>query len=157
MTPGIALVRRPGPLLPEGIVTHIERTPVDVDLARRQHQSYVDALAAQGWEVREVPPADTCPDAVFVEDTVVVCEDLAVITRPGAPSRLAETAAVAATVRQLGLRVATIDEPGTLDGGDVLQVGTTVYVGQGGRTNAAGIAQLASALAPLGRATVAVP
>ena len=90
-----------------------------------------------------MPPADDCPDAVFVEDTVVVCAGLAVLTRPGAPSRRAETAAVEPVVATLGLAVARIEAPGTLDGGDVLQVGTTVYVGRSGRTNAAGIAQLA--------------
>jgi dimethylargininase len=150
-------VRPPGPRLAEGLVTHIERTPVDVDLAVRQHAAYVAALVDHGWSVIEVPPADDCPDAVFVEDTLVVCDDLAVITRPGAPSRRPETAAVLEVVRGLGLRVAAVEEPGTLDGGDVLQVGSTVYVGVGGRTNAAGIADLASHLVPLGRTVVAVP
>jgi dimethylargininase len=154
---GTALVRQPSPRLADGIVTHIERTPVDVGLARRQHTDYAAALAAHGWEPREVPPADDCPDSVFVEDAVVVCDDLAVVTHPGAPARRPETAAVLETVRSLGLRVMTVEEPGTLDGGDVLQVGTTVYVGLGGRTNAAGIAQLAAALDPLGRTVVAVP
>ena len=154
---GTALVRRPSPRLAEGIVTHIARTPVDVELARRQHASYVEALAAHGWSVREVPPADDCPDVAFVEDTLVVCDDLAVVTLPGAPARRPETAAVHRTVAELGLRVATIEPPGTLDGGDVLQVGSTVYVGQGGRTNAAGIAQLAAHLVPLGRRVVTVP
>jgi dimethylargininase len=153
----IALVRRPGPRLAEGIVTHIERTSVDVELAARQHLSYVDALAANGWIVREVPPADDCPDAVFIEDTVVVCEDLAVITRPGAMARRPETAAVRSTVEALRLRVATIEPPGTLDGGDVLQIGADVYVGLGGRTDAAGIDALAGLLAPLGRRVVTVP
>jgi dimethylargininase len=154
---GVALVRRPSPRLSEGIVTHIERTPVDVELAGRQHESYVQALAACGWSVREVPPADDCPDSVFVEDTVVVCEDLAVVAHPGAPVRRPETAALPETARGLGLRVAMIEPPGTLDGGDVLQVGSTVYVGHGGRTNAAGIKQLADHLAPLGRSVIPIP
>ncbi len=154
---GIALVRRPSPRLAEGIVTHIARTPVDVELAQRQHAAYVDALAARGWRIRSVPPADECPDSVFVEDTVVVCGDLAVVTRPGAEVRQPETAAVADTVRALGLSVATIEPPGTLDGGDVLQIGTTLYIGQGGRTNAEGIKQLDEHVAPVGRSVVAVP
>jgi dimethylargininase len=127
-------------------VTHIERTPVDVALARRQHDAYVRALATCGWREHAVPPADDCPDAVFVEDTVVVSGDLAVVTRPGAPERRPETVAVEATVRALGLRVVRIEAPGTLDGGDVLQTGHAVYVGLGGRTNADGIAQLEAAL-----------
>jgi N-dimethylarginine dimethylaminohydrolase len=74
-----ALVRRPGPRLADGLVTHIARTPVDGELALRQWQGYVDALQAEGWETIEVPAADDCPDAVFVEDTVVVHGDLAVL------------------------------------------------------------------------------
>jgi dimethylargininase len=135
-------------------VTHIERTPVDVDLARRQHAAYVDVLAKCGWEPRMVPSAENCPDSVFVEDTVVVCDNLAVLTRPGAPQRRPEVEAVAETVRALGLRTERIEEPGTLDGGDVLQIGQTVYVGEGGRTNAEGIRQLRELL---GRAVVPVP
>lgn len=157
MTRGVALVRRPGPRLAEGIVTHIDRSPVDVDLARRQHDGYVSALSSHGWRVQEVPPADDCPDAVFVEDTVVVCGNLAVVARPGAPVRRPETDAVEATVRDLGLAAARIEPPGTLDGGDVLQIGSTVYVGRSGRTDADGIRQLRELLSELGRAVVAVP
>jgi dimethylargininase len=153
---GIALVRRPSPRLAEGIVTHIERTPVDVDLAVRQHAAYVEALANHGWRVHPVAPADDCPDSVFVEDTVVICDDLAVLTRPGAPSRRPEISALASAVQALGLRVATIEAPGTLDGGDVLQIGPTVYVGHGGRTNAEGIKQLAAQLTRMGRSVVQV-
>jgi dimethylargininase len=154
---GIALVRRPSPRLAEGIVTYIHRTPVDVELAQRQHAAYVDALAAHGWRIHPVPPADECPDSAFVEDTTVVCGDLAVVTRPGADVRQPETVAVAETLRALGLTVATIEQPGTLDGGDVLQVGTTLYIGHGGRTNDEGIRQLAEHVAPRGRSVVAVP
>lgn len=154
---GVALVRRPGPRLAEGIVTYIERTPVDLTRARQQHESYVEALTEHGWAVHEVPPADDCPDSVFIEDTVVVCDDLAIITRPGAPERRPETAAVLETARDLGLRVATIAPPGTLDGGDVLQVGRTVYVGHSTRTNIAGIEALTAHLAPLGRTVVTIP
>ena len=151
------LVRRPSGRLAEGIVTYIGRIPVDVTLAHAQHEAYAKALAANGWTVQEVPTADDCPDSAFVEDTVVVCEDLAVLTHPGAPARRAEVAAVAQTVQALGLRTARIHGPGVLDGGDVLQVGNTVYVGRGGRTDSEGIRQLRRLLAPLGRRVVAVP
>jgi len=154
---GTGLVRDPSSRLADGIVTHINRTQVDVALARAQHASYADALAAGGWTVRQVPAADDCPDSVFVEDTVVICEDLAVLTRPGAPARRAEVAGVAQTIRSLGLRTACVEEPGTLDGGDILQCGHTVYAGRSGRTNGEGIRQLRSLLAPLGRTVVAVP
>jgi dimethylargininase len=152
-----ALVRRPGPRLADGLTTHIDRTPVDGDLALRQWQGYVDALRAEGWETVEVPPADDCPDAVFVEDTVVVYGDLAVISRPGADVRKPEVAGTEQTLRDLGYRIARIEAPGTLDGGDVLKHGGTVWVGLGGRTNESGLDQLASSLAPLGAEVVGVP
>jgi dimethylargininase len=154
---GTVLVRAPSSRLAEGIITHISRAPVDVALARAQHKAYADALAASGWMIRQAPAAEDCPDSVFIEDTVVVCEDLAVLARPGAPARRAEVPGVAGILGSLGLRTARIDEPGTLDGGDVLQVGHTVYVGRGGRTNSAGIRQLRVLLGPLGRTVIAVP
>jgi len=154
---GTGLVRGPSSRLAEGIVTHISRMPVDMELARSQHAAYADALAASGWTIRAAPAADDCPDSVFIEDTVVICEDLAVLTRPGAAVRRPEVDGVAQTVRSLGLHTACIEEPGTLDGGDVLQAGSTVYVGRGGRTNGEGIRQLRALLAPLGRTVVGVP
>ena len=153
---GIAFVREPSSRLAEGLLTHLARTPVDVDLARVQHRAYCEALTGAGWSVREVAPADDCPDSVFVEDTVVICGQVAVITRPGAPERRPETDGTEAAVRAAGLDPVHIREPGTLDGGDVLQVGTTVYVGRGGRTNAEGIRQLRQHLAAAGRTVVPV-
>jgi dimethylargininase len=157
MTRGVALVRRPSSRLAEGIVTHIRRQPIDIALAGRQHDAYRNALADVGWTIAEVPPADDHPDSVFVEDTVVVCAGRAVLTRPGAEARVGEIAGTDAAVRELGLDIARIEPPGTLDGGDVLQVGRTVYVGVGGRTNRAGVAQLRDHLARVGRDVVAVP
>jgi dimethylargininase len=154
---GIALVRRPGARLAEGLVTHVARQPVEVALAHRQHEAYVAALAGNGWSIHEVAPADDCPDAVFVEDTAVVCDSMAVLTRPGAPQRRPEVAGTEKAVTSLGLAITRIEAPGTLDGGDVLQVGDTVYVGRGGRTDDAGIGQLRDHLAGLGRRVVTVP
>lgn len=154
---GVALVRQPSSRLAEGLVTHIDRVPVDPELARQQHRAYAAALAGYGWTVRQVAPADDCPDSVFVEDTVVVCDSLAVLTRPGAPRRRPEVAGTAVATAALGLTPARIEAPGTLDGGDVLQVGPTVYVGRGARTNEEGIRQLRELLTPLGREVVAVP
>ncbi|MEO3802626.1 dimethylargininase [Nonomuraea sp. B1E8] len=143
---GIALVRKPGPRIAEGIVTHIEREPVDHRRALAQHDAYVEALAAGGWRPVYVPPADDLPDAPFVEDTVVVSGRLAVLTRPGAPERRPEVDSVAAAVHELGLRAVRIAAPGTLDGGDVLQTGATLYAGRSARTNDQGIEQLAALL-----------
>lgn len=153
----VALVRRPGPLLAEGIVTHQAPVPIDVALARRQWAAYVGALRDAGWVVVEVDPADDCPDAVFVEDAVVVFDDLAVVTRPGAPSRAAEVDGAEAAARALGLEIARIEPPATFDGGDVLKVGRTVYVGASARTSAAGIEQLRALVGPRGWEVVSVP
>lgn len=143
----MALVRKPGPRIAEGIVTHLEREPVDPERAAVQHDAYVAALAGAGWRPVYVPPADDLPDAPFVEDTVVMSGRLAVLTRPGAPERRPEVESVATVVRGLGMNSVMIAPPGTLDGGDVLQVGSTVYVGRSARTNPRGITQL-SALLP---------
>jgi dimethylargininase len=151
-----ALIRRPSPRLTEGLVTHLDRVPVDLDLARVQWQTYVDALAAHGWRAHEVEAADECPDSVFVEDTVVMFDGIAVLTRPGAASRSVEIAGTAAALARLGY--APVPLPGgALDGGDVLKNGRTVYVGRGGRTDAAGIAALRSVVEPLGFTVIAVP
>jgi len=153
-----ALVRRPSPRLAEGLVTHIERSDtVDADRALAQWLGYVDALHTAGWTTHEVPPAADCPDSAFVEDTMVVYGDLAVVSRPGAEERQPETAGAEEAVRAQGYRIARIEAPGTLDGGDVLKHGDTVWVGEGGRTNTEGIAQLRDHLAPLGAEVVAVP
>ncbi len=154
---GRALVRRPGPRLADGIVTHIERTAVDIERAGAQWVEYVAALAGAGWDIVEVEPADDCPDGVFIEDALVVFGDLAVVCRPGAKSRQAELPGARAAADRAGLTVVAIEAPGTLDGGDVLEVGSTIYVGHGGRTNAAGIAQLGELLRPRGLTVIAVP
>jgi dimethylargininase len=141
----------------DGIITYGERTPVDEELAAKQHAAYVGAIADAGWDIREVEHADPLPDSAFVEDTLVVCDGLAVLTRPGAPARRAELSGSEEAVRNLGLELARIEEPGTLDGGDVLQVGTTLYAGRGGRTNAEGIRQLSRLVAARGYEVVMVP
>ncbi len=152
-----ALVRRPGPRLTEGIVTHVDRIPVDDAKALQQWHGYVAALEAAGWEIIEVPPAHDCPDAVFIEDTMVVFKNVAVISRPGADSRKPETIDAEKSVESLGYSINRIRPPGTLDGGDVLKVGDIVYVARGGRTNAEGIRQLRAILEPIGATVVAVP
>ncbi len=154
--PGIALVRRPTADLAQGIVTHIERTPVDAALAAEQHAGYRAALSEAGWDVREVVQAPGCPDATFVEDSVIVVGETAVLARSGAPARRAEESGSEQAVIDLGLRVVRISGDGTLDGGDVLQVGRNLYVGRGGRTNAEGIRQLRDHVAPLGRTVIPV-
>jgi dimethylargininase len=153
----LLLVRPPADTLSDGELTHLERTPVDIDLANTQWNTYVSAFADNGWDVEELPLANELPDSVFIEDDVVLFGGTAVIASPGAESRRGEIESVERAVRSLRLKVARIELPGTLDGGDVLKVGKTVYVGRGGRTNAEGIRQLRGIVAPLGFTVVAVP
>lgn len=150
-------MRRPGSRLAEGLITHIERSSVDVNTAMKQWEGYIRAFVDAGWRVSEVQPAPACPDSVFVEDTVVVYGDLAVIARSGAAERRPETQGTESAVAELGYRIAHIEAPGVLDGGDVLKHGGTVYVGQSGRTNAAAIRQLADHLTPFGATVIPVP
>ncbi|MDN4641180.1 arginine deiminase family protein [Agreia sp. PsM10] len=154
---GTVLVRRPSDNLAEGIVTHLERTEVDSDLADTQWESYVAALIGAGWKPVEVERATDLADSVFVEDSVVMFGRLAVLASPAAPTRVAEIDGVEKSVRSLGLDVTRIVQPGTLDGGDVLKIEKRVYVGRGGRTNAEGIRQLRHILSPLAYTVIAVP
>ena len=158
-----AFVRQPSPRLAEGLVTHIERSDdVDPALALQQWHGYVDALRSAGYEIIEVEPAPDCPDSVFIEDTMVVVDDLAVITSIGAASRVPEHAGARAAVQARGLRlVELVDAPVegdiVLDGGDLLKIGRTVYVGVGGRTTESGASALRHHLATAGREVVSVP
>jgi len=151
-----ALVRRPAETLADGIVTFIERRPLDLELAKRQWQAYVAALERNGWPTVVIEGDDAMPDCVFVEDTVVMFGDLAVVTNPRQPTRNPETSAVRRTLDELGLESTTITE-GTLDGGDVLKVGSTVYVGLSGTTTAPAVDQLARILAPRGYTVTGIP
>ena len=156
------LVRRPSPRLAAGELTHLARVPVDVDLAREQWRGYVDVFRGRGWLITELEPADEHPDGVFVEDIVVVFDDLALLTSPGASTRVGELASTERGVARLAgaglpLEVARVEPPGRLDGGDVLKVGRVAYVGQSSRTDAEGIARLRALIEPRGWTVTAVP
>lgn len=145
----VALVRRPSDALSECILTFRPPEPIDVELAKEQHRGYRECLRWLGAEVVELPEEPHLPDAVFVEDTAVVFDEMAVIANPGAASRRAEVASVAQALRRYRA-LKHIRHPGTLDGGDVVTVGRTVLVGKTTRTNSQGIAQLEGLLSPLG-------
>ncbi|HMH59346.1 MAG TPA: dimethylarginine dimethylaminohydrolase [Galbitalea sp.] len=153
----LALVRAPAKTLAKGQLTHIKRKPVRFAKAETQWAAYVAALEAEGFGTREISADDTYPDCTFIEDTVVMLGQVAVITSPGADSRRGEEDAVVELVAELGLETRHIRLPGTLDGGDVLKVGDTFYVGRGGRTNSEGIRQFRTIAIELGYTVVAVP
>ena len=151
------LVRQPSPHLADGELTHQQRVPVDAALAREQWGAYVGAFRARGWEILSLAAADEHPDGVFVEDVVVFFGDLAVVTRPGAASRRDEIEGARRLLTASGIPFEAIGEGGTLEGGDVLKVGRTAYVGLSSRTDEGGIAQLRALLEPRGWDVVAVP
>ncbi len=123
--------------------------PIDLAEARDEHLAYRQALAACGVEVRMLPTDLACPDCVFVEDTAVIADGVALITRPGAPTRQPETAAVADALAT-ACEVVHMKAPATLDGGDVMRIGRVFYVGRSTRTSDAGIAILERTFAPRG-------
>jgi len=129
-------------------LTRVPGPPPDVARARAEHAAYVAALSAHVDRVIEVPAAPHLPDACFVEDTVVVAGGRALLTRPGAPSRRAELPGVRQALPE-HLEVLSMPEGAVLDGGDVLRVGRTLFVGRSARTDAAGVAALREAFAPL--------
>ena len=151
----IAVTRAVSPSFARCELTHLAREPIDVARATAQHDAYESLLGALGATVVRVPAAPESPDAVFVEDTAVVLDEIAVLTRPGAGSRRAEPAAVAA-VLAAHRPVHTMTSPATLDGGDVLRLGRTLYVGRSSRTNGDGIEQLREFVEPLGYRVVPV-
>jgi dimethylargininase len=145
----IAITRGISPRIHECELTHLEREPIDLDRARRQHRQYEECLAELGCEVLSLPPEPDLPDSVFVEDTALVLDELAVIMRPGAASRRPETASIATALAPYR-KLSHIKEPGTIDGGDVLRVGKDIFVGLSRRSNVEGIVQLQEMLAPFG-------
>lgn len=144
-----ALVRPPSEAISRCALTFLERQPIDFERARAQHDAYVGALRAAGIEVLILPPQADLPDAVFVEDTAVIVDECAVIARPGIDSRRPETDSIAAAIADLR-PIVRITGPGTLEGGDILRVGRTIFAGQTPRTNGEGTRQLAAALGPHG-------
>jgi dimethylargininase len=144
----IAYTRAVSPTLADCELTHLEREPLDVARAMQEHAAYEAVLARLGANVQHLQPEPDLPDAVFVEDTAIVLDEIAVITRPGAPTRRPEAASTAAAL-VAHRPLAHIREPGTLDGGDVLVADHRIYVGLSTRTNRAAIEQLATILAPL--------
>jgi dimethylargininase len=152
----LALVREVSPQLAQCELTHLEREAIDAQRAMRQHRDYTKALQALGCDLQWLAPLPPCPDSVFVEDTAVVLAEIAVVTRPGAASRRGETPTVKQALEK-HTSVSVIAEPGCLDGGDVLHIGRTLYVGLSARTNEAGIDQLARLLGPHGYRVAKVP
>ena len=151
-----AITRAVSPSIVRCELSHIARAPIDMELARTQHDNYLRALERVGCRVLTMPAEAELPDSVFVEDVAIVLDELAVLTRPGALSRRAEVASVADVLRQYR-PLHAIEAPATLDGGDVLCIGRTLHVGQSARSNPEGLVQLRDLLAAFGYAVEGVP
>jgi dimethylargininase len=143
----IAYTREVSATLANCELTHLERQTIDLESATREHAAYESLLSSLGVTVHRLPAEPELPDAVFVEDTAVVLDEIAVITRPGATSRRPETVSTA-TALAAHRPLAYVEAPGTLDGGDVLVCGRRIFVGRSTRTNPDAIAQLAGILRP---------
>lgn len=149
-----AYTRAVSPRLADCALTHLERHPIDPARAVRQHAAYEAALSGAGCRVVRLPELPDHPDGVFVEDTAILLGNDAIVTRPGAPSRAEEADSTAAGLAA-DFRVQRLSA-GTLDGGDVLRIERTLYVGLSSRTDASGAAALAGMVAPLGYRLVTV-
>jgi dimethylargininase len=145
----IAITREVSPRFNECELTHLERTPIDLDLARAQHHEYVNVLKTLGCSLIELPAEADLPDSVFVEDTAFILPEVAVITRPGADSRKPERESI---IRALSphLNLIHVQEPATVDGGDALVLGKNIYIGLSTRSNQAAIDQLNELLGKCG-------
>ena len=151
----VALTRDISPAIARCELTHLDRNPIDLDLARAQHAAYEARLREAGCRVERLTAGPDMPDSVFIEDTAIVFDEVAIITRPGAPSRRSETAAVADALRKYR-PLYRMARPGTADGGDLLLVGRHLFAGRSSRTNDAGIDEMRRVLTPYGYEVTAV-
>jgi dimethylargininase len=151
-----ALTRAVSPAMGSCELTYLPRRPINIAKAAEQHDCYKQRLADLGVRVISLPAEPSMPDAVFVEDPVVVVDEVAVIARTGAESRRSEAASLAEALAAFR-PILYMREPGTLEGGDILRVGSTIFVGLSPRTNEAGVSQLAAELGPFGYTVKPVP
>ena len=136
-------------------LTFLPRVPIDADLALQQHQQYRSTLSSLGCEVVTMPTEPGLADSLFVEDTALVLDEIAVMCLPGAESRRPEVAGVRDVLQQYRT-LASIQPPGTLDGGDLFRIGKVIYAGLSGRSNKSGIEQLRNIVADYGFAVETV-
>jgi len=136
-----ALVRTPGRSLVDGLTTANLGKPA-YHKALDQHAAYINALRACGLEVSVLPPLEDFPDSCFIEDVALLTPRCAIITRPGAPSRVGEIDGLREILGQYYAAIEQVQAPGTVEGGDILMVGSHFYIGLSARTNSEGARQV---------------
>ena len=144
-----AITREVNAALGDSERTFLPRVRIDINLALQQHQQYQSVLSSLGCEIVTLPTEPGLADSVFIEDTAMVLDEIAVLCRPGAASRQPEVAGVESVLQQYRT-LASIQPPGTLDGGDLLRAGKVIYAGLSTRSNKSGIDQLRSIVADYG-------
>ncbi len=144
-----AIVRAPGLNFASGLTT-VDLGAPDLERALKQHEAYCQALELCGLNVIRLSPDEEHPDSTFVEDTAILTSRGAIITRPGAPSRRAEATHITPVIRDYFSKVQAIEDPGTVDGGDICEAGEHFFIGVSLRTNEHGADQLARLLASFG-------
>jgi len=136
-----AITRDINTAIGSGELTFLPRSMIDIELAIQQHQQYQSALSSLGCEIVTIPTEPGLSDSVFIEDNAIVLDEIAVLCRPGAVSRRPEVTGVEAVLKKYR-KLASIQPPGTLDGGDLLRIGKVIYAGLSTRSNHSGIGQL---------------
>ena len=144
-----AIVRKPGRNFSSG-VTSVDLGKPDYELALQQHEAYCRTLESCGLDLIRLPADERYPDSTFVEDPAIITERGAVITRPGAPSRIGEIEDIEPTLSEYFPDLKRINPPGTLDGGDICEAGEHFFIGVSERTNESGASQLAEILGAFG-------
>jgi len=137
-------------------LSFIQREPIQFERAVEQHRNYQELLRSLGVAVTEIPSQNDCPDCCFLEDTAIVLDELAIITRPGSTARRHEVDGVVPSVSSHRKQIFRIEAPATLEGGDVLRIGRGLFVGLTQRTNREGIEALRKLVWPFGYSLRAV-
>lgn len=151
-----AITRAVSSALAECELSFIERIPINMDKAREQHHAYETALASLGARVVSLPEEPELPDSMFVEDPAIVLEEIAVVFPLGTETRRREAASLAKAIAEFR-KLEYVTLPGTVEGGDILQIGRKLFVGLTARTNEEGIRQLRTIVAPYGYEVITVP
>ena len=152
----VAITRPVSNTISECELTHLARSPIDINQAQKQHKIYEQTLEKLGYSILQLPAAHDLPDAVFIEDIAIFLPEIAIITRPGAVSRRPELKTVKPALSKFR-EFAEIKAPATLDGGDVLVPQETIFTGLSNRTNSIGLAQLAAITRLFGYSVTGIP